>query len=1616
MSGKSTRKTSGIGSAVIDRVSVLSAAIRRASFMGAAATALVAGAPLLYSRAVAAQITTVSASQAATITADSGQVQDLLSVPLAASVAPASESVISLALNETALDGDEIVVNNDAVVTEGVVLDGEVGDVTFTNTGDVSGGIDINTGEFRLEDSAIVFSDTAETGEYVRAPAYDLDLYPESGGWFVAYKATRYKTFNFDFHDANSNDATIRIQNDGTVRFTGERGINTKNESGSLIEITNSGDVISEGGTADAVGIFADTTNQAMPYSRELVDSVIVPGVYEYTYALDWQGNPTQYTLHKVIEQGYQHYTYQASGLWEDRGDIIISNSGTIDLGADTRDTTGILTASPGNTTIDNSGDITVGFGRFAKGIQSYVQGETTVYNSGTINFQNGGSGIDVRVDKGVGTLGELYNGGDITVVNTGDIIGGVTREEFLSKDAEYIYYNSDWNGNPDLDATGMFAYSFGSNGRGNSAALLWRYEQLVGYYERYDLELPTEGPLFESMERAKRYSEGVEVSATTLINAGNITLGDGATGVKGASLFGELNLINSGTITVGDGATNVESDTLSDFSAGMSTHAHYGSGVSLYTDIYMLNEAGGIITTGDDGIGMAGYIQAGTLDVVNRGDIIVGDGLAWEQVYYGWSGTSYQQYFAPSYGIRAMQPQFAPYTTQGITAYNAGTITTGDMSHGIAVSRRTRAVDYYPGQADAAVYNFGSVTTGDNSTGISIRSISDGLVYNSGDITIGSRDDAPFRAVSEEAFPNTRQLNQGIRVRSQYASYVVNDGSVTTGYGTAGIYSRVNRVRGQSNVVIVGENGSVTTGDASTGVFMMGGGYGALENAGNITVGDYSIGVDSNFFGFADRMDYYGSDLISGYGGASIVNSGDIIAGNQSIGVSMFGAYYQGFACPYDPYGWSVCDPSMLEGAQLVGVSSLVNRGTIRVGDGSTAVEMTGLGGFYNGYQLPQLVNYGEISAGDNGIAIKLNTVDMLAARGDKPVFGYQSNNWEYDGLFGNGPYPTSTVVHDPSSIAIDSTVVNYGTIQGNILLGAGNDTVINGRNDSQVGTIVMNDNVIDFDAGGYGAGSYNLLVNSGRILVSGDGNLINAVSGIYNGGEILGEDGAVLRIEGNAGLGVSVGNYGTISSGLIFGDGDDLLVNSFYGGAGNIVMNDSTIDFGGGYNTLYNLGGTIKVESGDNLITGASVLMAGGLIDAVNGEADSSLTIDGNLSGDFVFAADIASAGTDKLRINGDVGQGSAIGVALNPTEQMGGTVVLRQLIRIDGENGAGDVDLLGVTGDFADTVIDARLNTREDGRVELVGVFGMGHLSTATSAATTMLQNYWIQSVSSFDQRSSRWLAGSQEGGISVWGGGYHNEGDIKPDNALQNTDFDQLISGTQFGLTYTATIGGATLAVGPNFSEGQGRASMSANTASASADAQSYGINASVTFDGRFYLDAAWQRADMDFRLSSPNSAMPTSARTEGSSTGFNLEAGYRYTFESGLGLSPQLQYATVDADLDDFSSTEGLYRHTEVGGKASRVRAGVSLFKTITSPNGHITPLVNVSYVNATDGESRLKANDVSFENTATGAGYDIGLGLSGRYHDWDIGVRLGAAETEATGINLSTNVNVRYRW
>jgi len=338
-------------------------------------------------------------------------------------------------------------------------------------------------------------------------------------------------------------------------------------------------------------------------------------------------------------------------------------------------------------------------------------------------------------------------------------------------------------------------------------------------------------------------------------------------------------------------------------------------------------------------------------------------------------------------------------------------------------------------------------------------------------------------------------------------------------------------------------------------------------------------------------------------------------------------------------------------------------------------------------------------------------------------------------------------------------------------------------------------------------------------------------------------------------------------------------------------------------------------------------------------------------------------------------------------------------------------------GVTGGFADSLLDATASFDEaSGQVLVTATFGMGHMATAAASSTTMAQHWWMQSAGSFEKRNMHRLAGANDTGLSVWGSAFHDEGTISPDNALQDAGFDQKLSGLQTGIQWTQDLGGGSFSVSPMFSYGDARASQNANLGSATGDAMAYGLNANYVLKNGLYFDATWQKSTMEVDFRTPGTQSSALGDTDADGDGFNVEMGYAYKLKSGLTLAPQVQYGDVKVDLDDFSSSDGTYDFSDVGGRLSLLRAGLSVFKTFETKNGSITPLADLNYLYATEGDSELFSNGVWFANDTTGSGYSAEFGLAGRYKAWDISGRVGLADTSASEHMLSTNVTVRYRW
>jgi outer membrane autotransporter protein len=691
------------------------------------------------------------------------------------------------------------------------------------------------------------------------------------------------------------------------------------------------------------------------------------------------------------------------------------------------------------------------------------------------------------------------------------------------------------------------------------------------------------------------------------------------------------------------------------------------------------------------------------------------------------------------------------------------------------------------------------------------------------------------------------------------------------------------------------------------------------------------------------------------GYGfGARVLQGEDgiISSGDGSTGAQVIGTYYAGFA---NAGRVSVGDASV--GADITAGTVLLRYGQ------TTATPIVGA---------LIAVNDGIIETGDNSVGVRMNGVQT-----DVPYSG----RWLLPDP--EAPYGYSYVdIAGEGDVTSASYLLNSGTIR----TGA-NSTAV-----SITGTAASEQGLH--------------LFNVGTIRAGQDGS------------------GTALAVNADNGLGSYVVNVGTLAGDILFGDGDDRLVHTLMVDANNVVtssgvisMNGSLIDFGAGQNVFDIDQGTVSFRGDDNLITGADLVLNQANFESRDNVAGDALTIDGNVSGSLLFGADVSGTGeADQLFITGDVADGSEMRVVLNPTGQLSGETTLT-LITVGGVNGADAPVIAGVTGNFADSLLGAEISFDESsGEVVVTAQFGMGHMATSAVSATTMAQNWWMQSLGSFDKRNLQKLAGAEDTGVSVWAAAFHEEGTYEPGNDLQDTSFDQKLSGLQTGVEWQKEVAGGSFTLGAMFSQGDASVNLNANVSSAVASASAYGVNASYSFKNGLYVNAAWQAMSMDVNLRTPGTFSAATGSTQAEGDGFNVEMGYAHRFGSGLTLLPQLQYASVDVELDDFSSSDDVYGLTEVGGRHSLLRAGVSLLKTFETTNGSITPVLDLSWLDALDGDSGIRSNGLQFTNDTSGSGLRAEFGIAGRYKAWDISGRVGLTDTQKSKQSLSTNLNVRYRW
>jgi outer membrane autotransporter protein len=1309
-------------------------------------------------------------------------------------------------------------------------------------------------------------------------------------------------------------------------------------------------------------------------------------GIDVYTGAVDLDTALVNDSANFVFDAGFV-------GLYDDAGNRVYDNYGYPSYIAtgriDYNRSRVILPRDPADSTItiDNRGSIDFADRHAIRAINPAGQ-SVEISNSGDITSTGTGelrSGIYARTEVYESAYDfEKTADGELTLNPFGQVTGVVSPDVYTVNnnvlDMEYdggsIAINN--SGNIDMGVTTGPAY-FGAPSSWASVGI-----QAIG---DGGTTIVNSGDI-----KVDRWSAGIDVrsTATTSIeNSGRIDIGNYSAGIafspsRGSAgdyrLGGDVLVVNSGEIHSDVGRDNVapgevpfvtgigvsslgsNNEYLADYAHVNELHARYNEvlGEDLFpifdfpnVRLYQTTVANeGLIQLKDGGRGIFLAPAAGESTAINSGTIIVGDGFS--------------------------------FPANNVPGESAGIFHSGGLGSITSVNTET-----------------GVIISGDNSAGIRNTSLGgNSYTINEGSITVGngevnrlaSYDGTPF----DRIFTSVGMLSNSPGAAAGATAYARNSGDITTGDLATGVFVSGQGLRlvDPTDWTAIGVNeGSIATGDDATGMFTMGSNA-TTYNSGSVTIGDRDLSdiLPDPVFGPEYEVAQMGYGVASwGEALAQVVNYGNITTGDGTVGAAAR-MYYTGYG--YAAQLVQNADGVIITGDDSTGArvagnysSTLINEGRITVGDDSTGVDISAGSVVLRRYDLTATVvegalfasNSGIVETGDNSVGVRMNGVLEAVA--------YEGVGLEFDPP-GCSPYypPCDYSVVNVSGTA-DSIGMAYLANSGTIRTGANSTAVvITGRGAAELG----------------GA----QIFNTGTIQAGADAS------------------GTAISLNADNDLDSYIVNVGEIGGSILFGGGNDTLVNTqlldstgLVTSTGNITLNSSVIDFGAGLNRFEIDRGAITLTGGDSFVTGADVFMTLGSIDARNGAAGSTLSFDGNLSGSFTFGADLASGGeSDRLIVGGDVTSGSAIGVVLNPAEQLKGDIDFT-IVSVGGDNDANAPTISGVSGQFADSLLNAEVRTdAATGDVLVSATFGMGHMAIAAASATTMAQNWWLQSVETYDKRNMHRLSGADETGWSAWGSVFHEEGTIDPDNSLQDVSFDQKVSALQAGVQWTGEVGGGRLSAGPIFGYGDARANSNANIGSAKGNVNSYGLNASYRLEQGLYFDASWQSMAMDTDFRTPGTASGATGESDADGDGYNLELGYEYKLQSGLALVPQLQYASVDVELDDFTSSDGAYGFTDVGGKASLLRAGVAVLKTFETENGFVTPVANLNYLYSADGESELRSNGVQFDNDSSGSGYRAEFGVAGRYKAWDITGRVGVADMSTSDFMLSTNIAVRYRW
>jgi outer membrane autotransporter protein len=877
------------------------------------------------------------------------------------------------------------------------------------------------------------------------------------------------------------------------------------------------------------------------------------------------------------------------------------NNLGTISAHAigDSADAYGALTASAyyGNAITTNAGDISaiaeggiaeygeaeaVAFGAYS----SALVYDAVVDNSGTISATAlamadiGGTDGFLQA-KAVGAESvSTYGYGDAVIANSGAIAAtAMTSQGYASAWGAAVQSSGQFLGASLIDNDGAIsAYAYADIGVATAAGA-------------YALNLVSEADIVNHGD----------ITATARVRSGIPYVSVNyayATGVKASSAYGTATVANDGSIAAiasGEGAivgargiqasgtyvsvTNAEGASIDatgevdvfggGFATGIEANGIYGVAVVNDGDIDVYGHAHAYGTHYGAGRAVGIYAAAGyfgNVSVVNTGDIsavaLGEDSVSWAQGGAGATGVeAYAKYDATI--VNAGDIAAVAQAQFGI-ASSYGAIVHGKYSSSIANEAGSHILsEATVGSSDADGYGGRAVSFGVHMFG---NGMDHGEIDNDGSIV--SRATSIPGSVANASPGLATAFGAAVGAYSNVLDgMLVNHGdieaSASADFGYATAYAGF--------VLAAYEAGITNTANIDASAAAAGGnafavGAHAYSMHANVT---YDCTYVEGPYGGYNICDYSNPHVVVDGGESRITNQGDITAlanaaGGEgySYGASSIGA----FSARIDNAGAIAAstnaDIAMATGALVRssnGDASLVNGGDIiATATGTTSADATGA--WVEGLDGATVENHGQILAGAYGAGAAATALRMgdtgenvltndgtIGAFGDGTRIAIWSGADATAGIANNGTLVGAIVTGDLGD-SLDNAAGGTWQAVGTSDFGAGDDAIANH------GTIFMDNATIRMgdvaEAQSLAAAAGNLFDNTGSLVVSGDGNLVDMGAGnpsaFENSGVISFVDGAaddVLTVAGDlAGEGAidldASGLHGT--SDLLHVDGD--------------------------------------------------------------------------------------------------------------------------------------------------------------------------------------------------------------------------------------------------------------------------------------------------------------------------------------------------------------------------------------------------------------------------------------------------------------------------------------------